>query len=163
MNAEASGPNRNIAMDITPNEFRRAVYSNLCLSFPGLLAIMSATFDLKSALEIAAAIPVQIIVGYVTMVLIIERVAVPHRDQFQFFCVGVPFAVFLFISGLFAGSALSMILDPSVGLFVDLIWVLLLGSLVGALPAAVFGMIATCMLRKVRNGNPPTEHHLTQP
>lgn len=150
-------------MDVTPKEFRRAVYFTLCLSFPGLLAVTSSIFGLKGALEIASLIPVPIVVGYVTMVLVIERVAVPHRDQFYFFCVGVPFAVLLFISGLFAGSVVSLLLYPSVGLFIDLIWVLFLGSLLGALPAAVFGVIGTCILRKARNGSPPTELHLTQP
>ena len=149
--------------DVTPHEFRRAVYSTLCLSFPGLLAITCWIFGLKGALEVVGSIPLQIMAGYVVMALVIERVAVPHRAQFHYFCFGIPFAVLLFISGLFAGSAVSMLLYPSVELFVNIIWVLVMGSIIGALPAAIFGLIGTCILRKVRNGTPPDGLHPGRP
>ena len=150
-------------MDVTPKEFRRAVYCTLCLSLPGLLAITSSIFGLKEALKLAGSIPVQIIVGYVAMMFVIERVAVPHRAQFHFFCVGVPFAVLLFISGVLAGSAVSMLVYREVKLIPWLFGLFFLISLFGALPAAVFGMIGTCILRKVRNVTPPSELHLKRP
>ena len=150
-------------MDITPKEFRQAIYSVLCLSLPGLLAITTWIFGLKEALKIPGSIPIQIIAGYVAMVVVIECVAVPHRAQFHSFCVGIPFAVLVFVSGLFAGSAISMLLYPSVELFVNIIWLLIVGSLFGVFPAAVFGMIGTCILRKVRNVTPQTELHLERP
>lgn len=137
-------------MDVTPKEFRRAVYGTLCLSLPGMLAITSWIFGLKAALKLASRIPVQILAGYVAMVFVIERVAVPHRAQFHHFSVGIPFAVPVFISGVLAGSAVSMLVHPDVNLLPNVIWLFFWVSLFGALPAAVFGMIGTCILRKVR-------------
>ncbi|HEY1120322.1 MAG TPA: hypothetical protein VGE67_01925 [Haloferula sp.] len=118
---------------------------------------------LKEAIKLAGSIPVQIMVGYMAMVLVIERVAVPHRDQFHYFCVGIPFAVFVFISGVLAGSMASVFVYADVKLLPDFIWLCFWIILFGALPAAAFGVIATCLLRKVRNASQPIELHLKRP
>lgn len=150
-------------MDVTSKEFRRAAYGTLCLSLPGMLAITSWIFGLKEALELASSIPFQILAGYVAMVFVIEGAAVPHRAQFHHFCVGIPFAVPVFISGVLAGSVASILVHPDVNQLPNIVWRFVWVSLFGALPAAVFGMIGTCILRKIRRANPPGGLHLQQP
>lgn len=150
-------------MDVTPKEFRRAAFATLCLSLLGLLAITSWIFGVKEALKLAGSIPVEIVAGYVVMVLVIERVAVPHRAEFHHFCVGIPFAVPLFISGVLGGSVASLLVHPDVNLLPNVIWLCFWISLIGALPAAAFGLIGTCILRKVRKERPAGELHLNRP
>jgi len=133
---------------VTPNQFRRAIYPTLFLSLPGLMLVCLILLGPNGGLKLVASFPVQIAAGYLAMILVAETVGISLRDELCGYGAGIFFAIMLFLSGVVFGSASSAILYWKE---FELRWVL--GALFwmgfyGVLPAAVFGVIGTGLLRK---------------
>lgn len=151
---------------LTPKEFRRAAHLALGFSFPGLLLACWLLLGPSEALKVVASCPVQIAVGYVAMALIIERPGISFRYELCGYGAGAVFGIFLFLAGVFFGSASSMILYWEFETRSMVGWVL--GSLYwmgmfGILPAAFFGLIGTGILRRIRQTSPPKKFYFQRP
>ncbi|MCW1922206.1 hypothetical protein OKA05_06555 [Luteolibacter arcticus] len=144
-------------MNVTPSAFRRTIYPTLCLSLPGLVAVCSLFFGLSGALQSSAYYQVQIALGYAAMILVIELVGVPLRTRLWHFWAGIPFSVFLFTVGVFAGCAASMLVYPDVDFVPHVFAPFFLISVYGFLPATVFGVIGTLILRGITPRAPHLE------
>jgi hypothetical protein len=141
--------------NVTPAAFRRAVYSTLCLSLPGLIGVCSLLGGVNDALKLAASYPIQIAVGYAAMVLFIEFVGIPRRAWLQHFGAGILFAIFLFIAGVLSGSASSMLVYRDFDFVSYVIGPLFWMGFYGVLPAALFGVIGTGILRMTHKATWP--------
>jgi hypothetical protein len=134
-------------VNVTPGKFRKAVYPTLCLSLPGLLAVCIPIFGMKDALKLAASYTIQIAVGYLAMILVIEFVGLPRRARLHHFGAGILFAIFLFIAGVLSGSASSMLVYRDFDFISYVIGPLFWMGIYGILPATAFGLIGTGFLR----------------
>jgi len=134
-------------MNVTPGQFRKAIYITLGLSFPGLVGICSLIFGFSNALQLVVYYPVQIVAGYVAMVLPIERWAIPCRAQLRHFRAGIPFAIVLSVIGVVVGCAASVFAPTGFDFVSSFIWPAFWMSFFGILPAAVFGVVGTGILR----------------
>ena len=83
------------------------------------------------------------------MILIIEAIGVPFRSSLGRNLVAAAFALLLFMSGVFAGSATSMILygdmDSYSYIFKPVYWL----GFYGFLPAVIIGLMGAAILRKI--------------
>jgi hypothetical protein len=134
-------------VNVTPNDLRRAVYPTLCLSLPGLIGVCTLMLGLKEGLKLAASYPIQIAVGYAAMVLFVEFVGIPRRARLHRFGAGILFAIALFITGVLSGSASSMLVYWDFDFVPYVIGPLFWMGFYGVLPAALFGVIGTGVLR----------------
>jgi len=145
--------------NVTPEAFRRAVYPILGLSWFVLLGF----YNPKGALEFIASCPIQISVGCAVMILVIEFVGVPQRARLYHFGAGMLFAFFLFIAGIVSGFSSSMLVDGVFNLKRYVLQPLYFFSFWGVLPAAIFGLIGTAILRSTSKAARPTTLHLKRP
>jgi len=135
-------------MKVTPEQFRSAFYSALGLSLPGLMLVWFLLLGPVEAFKFAAPYAVQIAVGYLAMILVAETFGISLREELCGYGAGIVFAIVLFLIGVLGGSASSAILHWEE---FDLRWVigpLFWMGFYGVLPAAVFGLIGTSLLRK---------------
>lgn len=149
-------------MNITPKVFRRAVYPILCLSLPGLVVVCSLLLGWRAVLHLTAAYQVQIVLGYAAMVLLIETLGIALRWELCGYGTGGVFGVLLFITGVVGGSASSMLVFGNFDVryvIGPLFWM----GFYGVLPAAIFGLIGTGVLRMTGKEAPPTKLHLKRP
>ena len=158
-------PTIRIAMKthVTPGAFRRAVYPTLGLSLPGLILVCMLFLGPAQVFKFAAPYAVQIVVGYLAMILVVETLGISLRDELCGYGAGIVFGIVLFLIGVLGGSASSAIVYWKE---FDLRWVigpLFWMGIYGVLPAAVFGLIGTGVLRKIRKETPPRALHPKQP
>ena len=146
---------------VTPAEFRRAVYPTFCLSLM-VLFLPAYGESLEYLLEVITSYPIQIAVGCSVMILVIERVGVPLRAGLKHFGAGILFAFFLYISGVVSVSATSMLVDGHFDLWAYVYVVLFFGTC-GVLPASIFGLIGTGILRRTGKTLPSSEPHKAMP
>ena len=139
-------------MIVTRHTFRRSVYLTLILSVIGLALVCLSMAGLETTGEFASSWFPQIAAGYAAMILIIERLGIPHRSKLTRFPVGALFGLGLFglglfVAGVLAGSATSMAIyrdfDPFSYIVKPLYW---LGRY-GLIPALFIGLIGTAILR----------------
>lgn len=134
-------------MIVTRLAFRKAVYVALILSFVGLLLVCLPLFGLQQTEKFATEFVPQIAVGYAAMVLMVEVVGIPFRSALTRFWVGGLFAFALFIAGVLAGSAASMVVykdfDPVAYVLSPLFFL----GIYGFFPALIIGFIGVSILR----------------
>ncbi|RYD64158.1 MAG: hypothetical protein EOP83_10445 [Verrucomicrobiaceae bacterium] len=147
--------------NVTPAEFRRAVYPTFCLSLM-VLFLPAYGESLGNLLEVIMSYPIQIAMGCSVMILVIECVGIPLRAGLNHFGAGILFAFFLYLSGVVSVSAAAMLVDGNFDLWIYLYYVLFFG-ICGVLPASVFGLIGTAMLRSNTRTLPSDVPRRTRP
>ena len=134
-------------MDVTRKAFRKAVYIALILSVVGLALVCLPIVGLRYTGEFASSWFPQIVVGYAGMILMIEVVGIPLRSELTRFWAGALFALVMFLVGVLAGSATSMVVyqdfDPTSYIVKPLYWL----GMYGLIPALVIGFIGAAILR----------------
>ena len=134
-------------MNVTRKAFRKAVYIALIMSVVGLALVCLPIVGLRYTGEFASSWFPQIVVGYAGMVLMIEFIGVPLRSKLTRFWAGALFALMLFLLGVLAGSATSMVVyqefDPTSYIVKPLYWL----GMYGLIPALAIGFIGTAILR----------------
>jgi len=134
-------------MTVTPSSFRKAVYPTLVLSLVGLALVCLPIIGPAYTAKFAGAYWMQIVAGYLAMILLIEVVGVPIRSAFQHYWAGMIFAFFIFVVGVIAGSSTSMFLygdmDAHSYILKPLYWM----SMYGFVPAVVIGAIGSGLIR----------------
>jgi uncharacterized membrane protein len=134
-------------MIVTRKAFREAVYAVLILSVVGLWLVCLPIVGSEQTVKFATSWWRQIAAGYAAMILAIEVAGIPLRSELTKFWMGSLFAVALFIVGVFAGSATSMVIyqdyDPFSYIVVPVFWLVMLGLI----PALVIGLIGVTVLR----------------
>ena len=93
------------------------------------------------------------------MILVIEFVGIPQRARLHHFGAGMLFAFFLFIAGILSGFASSMLVYGDFDLNRYVFGPLFFFSIYGVLPAAVFGLIGTGILRMTSKARPLSAPH----
>ena len=138
-------------MNVTPRAYRLAVYPALVLSVAGLALVCLPIIGPQYTARWAVSWLPQIAAGYAAMILIIEAVGVRLRSHLIRFGAGALFAICLFIAGVLAGSATSMIVyqDPDPGSYVGkpLFWM----GIYGFIPAMIIGLVGALILRMTSN------------
>jgi len=139
-------------MIVTRKAFRKAVYVALILSVVGLALVCLPIVGLRDTGKFASSWLPQIVAGYVAMILIIEVVGIRLRSELTRFWAGAAFALALFIVGVLAGSATSMIVyrdfDPFSYIVKPLYWL----GMYGLIPALIIGCIGAAILRSTSKG-----------
>ncbi len=139
-------------MIVTRKAFRKAVYVALILSVVGLALVCLPIVGLRDTGKFASSWLPQIVAGYVAMILIIEVVGIRLRSELTRFRAGAAFALALFIVGVLAGSATSMIVyrdfDPFSYIVKPLYWL----GMYGLIPALIIGCIGAAILRSTSKG-----------
>ena len=134
-------------MNVTRKAFRKAVYIALILSVVGLALVCLPIVGLRYTGEFASSWFPQIMVGYAGMILMIEVVGIPLRSELTRFWAGALFALVMFLVGVLAGSATSMVVyqdfDPTSYIVKPLYWL----GMYGLIPALVIGFIGAAILR----------------
>ncbi|MEM1083639.1 MAG: hypothetical protein AAGI48_05915 [Verrucomicrobiota bacterium] len=137
-------------MTVTRSSFRKAVYSTLVFSIGGLALVCLPIIGPAYTAKFAGAYWMQIVAGYLAMILLIEVVGVPIRSAFQHYWAGMVFAFCLFIAGVLAGSATSMLLygerDAHSYIVKPLFWM----GIYGFIPAVMIGAIGSGLIRSGR-------------
>ena len=144
-------------MIVTPKAYRKAVYGTLLLSLFGLALVSHSVIGSKGTIHFIIAFYPQVIVGYASMVLIIELARIPLRSELSRYWVGALFAISLFITGVIVGSASSMAFYHDANAFSYIVKPLFWLSAYGLIPAAIIGFIGTGLLRvinKMENKSP---------
>jgi hypothetical protein len=118
---------------------------------------------LKEGLKLVASYPIQIAVGYTAMALFIEFVGIPRRARLNRFGAGILFAIALYVTGVLSGSASSMLIYRDWDFVSYVIGPLFWMGFYGVLPAALFGVIGTGILRKDRKDAPSNTLHTNRP
>jgi hypothetical protein len=143
--------------NVTPAAFRKAVYSTFGLSL--LVLFLPAYVE---GLSFIASYFIQIAVGCLVMILVIESVGVPLRAGLTHFGAGILFAFFLYISGVVSVAAAAMLVVGDFDFRIYGYGVLFFGTC-GVLPASVFGLIGTGILRTTSRGAPSRGPHKAMP
>ncbi|MCW1887459.1 hypothetical protein OKA04_22175 [Luteolibacter flavescens] len=147
--------------NVTPADFRTAIYPIFGLSLLVLLAPFclggSAAF---ADFIVACAIPIA--VGCSVMILIIECVGIRLRAGLQHFGAGILFAFLLYLSGVVSVSAAALLVGGGFNLLGWIYLVFVFGTC-GVLPASIFGLIGTAMVRLVATMSPPEVPPRTRP
>ncbi|MEM7698237.1 MAG: hypothetical protein AAF236_07530 [Verrucomicrobiota bacterium] len=134
-------------MTVTCSSFRKAVYPTLGLSLAGLVLICLPIIGPAYTAMFAGAYWIQLVAGYLAMILLIELVGVPIRSAFQRCWAGIIFALCLFIVGILAGSSTSMLLYGDMDAHSYVVKPLFWMSYYGFIPAAVIGAIGSGLIR----------------
>jgi hypothetical protein len=149
-------------MIVTRKAFRKAVYISIILSVVGLALVCLPLVGLRDTGKFASAWLPQIVAGYAAMILMIEVVGIHLRSELTRVWAGAAFALALFIVGVLAGSAASMVIyqdfDPVSYVLKPLYWL----GMFGLIPALLIGCIGAAILRstskmtgeKVADGTP---------
>jgi len=136
-------------MIVPRKAFRKAVYLALILSVVGLVLVCLPIVGLKQTVEFASSYFPQLAAGYAAMILIIELVGVPMRSELTRFWTGAFFALALFLVGVIAGSATSMVVyqdfDPQSYIVKPLFWL----GMYGMIPATLIGFMGAGILRVI--------------
>jgi hypothetical protein len=134
-------------MKITRKAFRIASYVALALSVAGLFLVCWPIIGLANALKSATSWFPQITVGYLAMILAIEVVGIPLRSELTRFWASGIYAFGLFIVGVLAASATSMIVyqdfDSTSYIVKPLFWL----GMYGFIPALIIGFMGAAILR----------------
>jgi hypothetical protein len=146
---------------VTPAAFRKAVYPTFCLSLM-VLFFPAYCEGLGCLLDVITSYSIQIAVGCSVMILVIERVGVPLRAGLNHFGAGILFAFFLYLSGVVSVSAAAMLVAGDFDFRIYVYGVLFLGTW-GVLPASVFGLIGTAILRRTGKTLPSSGLHRATP
>jgi len=134
-------------MTVTRSSFRKAVYSTFVLSVVGLALVCLPIIGPAYTAKFASAYWMQILAGYLAMILLIEVVGIPIRSVFQHYWAGMLFAFCLFIVGVIAGSSTSMFLYGDMDAHSYIVKPLFWMSFYGFIPAAVIGAIGSGLIR----------------
>ncbi len=124
----------------------------LAFSIIGLALICLPIIGPVYTVEFAGAYRMQITVGYIVMILLIEVVGVPIRSVLRHYWAGMIFAFCLFIAGVLAGSSVSMFLYEDMNVHSYIVKPLFWLSFYGLIPAAVIGAIGSGRI-SARNKN----------
>ncbi|QQL44415.1 hypothetical protein [Sulfuriroseicoccus oceanibius] len=134
-------------MTVTRRAFRKAVYAALAISVIGLALVCVPIVGPRSTGEFAVSWLPQILTGYAAMILVIEVVGFPLRSGLTKFWAGALFALAIFLVGVIAGSATSMVVyqdfDPHSYIVKPLYWL----GIYGLIPALLIGFIGSAILR----------------
>lgn len=124
-----------------------AVYPALILSLAGLALVCLPIIGAQNTAKSAISWLPQIAAGYAAMILIIEVVGIRLRSQLTRFGAGALFAFCLFIAGVLAGSASSMVVyqdyDTNSYIVKPLFWM----GILGFIPAMIIGLVGALILR----------------
>jgi len=136
-------------MTVTRKAFRKAVYMSLVLSVFGLALVCLSVVGLRHTGEFAFSLLPQLVAGYAAMILTIEVVGIRLRSQLTRTWAGAAFALALFLAGVVAGSATSMVVYHDFDLFSYIVKPLYWLGLYGLIPALVIGGIGAAILRSI--------------
>lgn len=139
---------------LTAKEFRKAVYSTLVLSLPGILLVSSLLMGPGATLEAVAWLLGLVAAGYLGMILIVETVGIFFRHKLCGYGAGIVFGISLYLAGVISGSASVMIVNQEFDPWF-LVGILYWMGIFGIWPAAFLGMVGTHMMRKIHRKNYP--------
>ena len=134
-------------MTVTSSSFRKAVYSTLVLSLVGLVLVCLPIIGPAYTAKFAGAYWMQIVAGYLAMILLIEVVGVPLRSAFHHYWAGMIFAFCLFVVGVLAGSSTSMFLYGDMDAHSYIVKPFFWMSIYGFIPAVAIGAIGSGLIR----------------
>lgn len=141
--------NAPVSMIVTRKAFRKAVYISILLSVVGLALVCLPLVGLRDTGIFASSWLPQIVAGYAAMILLIEGVGIHLRSELARTWAGAAFALVLFMAGVLAGSATSMVVyrdfDPFSYVVKPLYWI----GMYGLIPALVIGGIGAAILRVI--------------
>ncbi len=138
-------------MRTTRKAFRKAVYGALLLSVLGLAVVCLLIAGPARTMEWTASASLQIAVGYAAMILSIELAGIRLRSKLTRRWAGALFALLLFIVGVLAGSATSMVLYRDFEAYSYIVKPLFWMGIYGFIPAAMIGCIGSSLLRWTNN------------
>jgi hypothetical protein len=136
-------------MTITRTSFRKAAYLTLAISVLVVVGMCMIILGPRYTMKFAAAWSVQIAVAYLAMIGIIEGVGVRFRASLVQSLAGIGFSFLVFMTGIVAGSATTMLLERDMDVHSYVLKPLFWVGFYGFLPAMIIGLRGSAHLRKI--------------